>query len=72
MQFLAYCPFCEKKVSVATTLGGDNLDRALACDDDVKVGHSSGIPTEGDHSWNLIRQEKENLRKHIAFEKQCG
>jgi hypothetical protein len=63
--FVAYCPYCEEKISsVMTILGGADLDRALENDEDVEVIHmTSG---QGDHKWRLIREEKATLKKWRA------
>jgi sarcosine oxidase delta subunit len=44
MQFLAYCPYCEKKVSASTELDGDALKKALATDATIRIIH---LPTGG-------------------------
>lgn len=59
--FQAYCPYCEKTVTTISVLRGDNLKAALDADGEVKV---ACFPR--DHQWNLIKSEKENLRKAIA------
>ena len=66
MSFQAYCPYCEKKVTAFTLLGGSALERALENDADIDVGHLTYDVHEGDHTWKLIRQEKAKLRKAIA------
>jgi hypothetical protein len=58
----AYCPYCEKKVSVALVLTGNELEAALGSDKEVRVMHVADV----DHVWNLIKPEKENLRNAIA------
>jgi len=57
----AYCPYCEKTVSVALDLTGNELKAALESGKEVRVMHVADV----DHIWNLIRTEKENLRKAI-------
>ena len=64
MSLLALCPECRRKVTVATVLGGENLDRALETDGDVEV-----VCFLYEHRWKLRRADKENLRKHLAWEK---
>jgi hypothetical protein len=64
MAFLAYCPYCEGKVSASPVLPQDQLMVALAKDDVVEVVHLT--EGTGDHKWKLIKQEKENLRRAIA------
>lgn len=66
MSFLAYCPYCEKKVTATTILGGSSLEHALENDLDVVVVHLTEGSNEGDHKWKLNRQETGNLRKAIA------
>lgn len=63
MNFQAYCPHCEKKVSTLTMLAGSELKAALDSSGEVKVMH---VAKGGDHQWNLNNNEKENLRKQIA------
>lgn len=58
MQCQAYCPECKDKVTTTTKLDGDNLDRALANDEDVEV---VCFPLE--HGWKLNAQDRANLRK---------
>jgi hypothetical protein len=63
MNFYAYCPHCEQKISNATTVvGGAELDHALANDGDIEVVHMTAINNEGDHKWRLNREEKERLK----------
>ena len=61
--FSAYCPYCEKTVTTNTMLAGNQLRAALKSDGKIKVIHVSDV---GDHTWNLIAEEKENLQKRIA------
>lgn len=63
MNFLAYCPHCEKKVSTLTMLAGRELKAALDSNGEVKVMH---VAAGGDHLWNLNSNEKENLRNQVA------
>lgn len=63
MNFLAYCPHCEKKVSTLTLLAGSELKAAVDSNGEVKVMH---VATGGDHQWNLNSHEKENLRNQFA------
>jgi hypothetical protein len=64
MTFEAYCPYCEKTVTAMTVLGGDELKRALDGDAVVEAIH---LPdAKPDHRWNLIEQEKRNLRKALG------
>ena len=59
--FLAYCPFCEQKVTASPVLADAELRLALDNDIDVEVIHLT--VNAGDHRWRLIRQERENLRR---------
>lgn len=69
--FVAYCPYCEEKVSSAMTiLGGKDLDRALDNDEDIEVIHMT--VGQGDHKWRLIREEKATLKKWRAESRQAG
>jgi len=61
--FVAYCPHCEKKVTASTVLAGSNLKAALDSNGEVGVVH---LADGGDHQWNLVSNEKENLRNQIA------
>jgi hypothetical protein len=60
--FSAYCPHCEKTVTTNTMLAGSQLKAALKSDGKIQVIHVSDV---GDHVWNLIAEEKENLQKRI-------
>jgi hypothetical protein len=63
MTFQAYCPYCQKKVTATTLLGGNELRHALDCDAVIEILHlPDGRP---DHKWNLIDQERNNLRGHL-------
>ena len=58
MTFLAYCPFCETKVTALPIMGGDDFWLAVKYKGVVEVVH----PVDGpDHRWKLNNQEKENL-----------
>ncbi|MFY9741119.1 MAG: hypothetical protein WA252_07110 [Candidatus Sulfotelmatobacter sp.] len=63
--FNAHCPHCEKDVTASTKLGRAALMEALAQDGDIRVIHLS-VDGSGDHEWSLTRQQKHNLRNHIA------
>jgi len=62
VEFSAYCPFCEATVTAHTILEGSELTRALETNAVVEIMHVA----DGDHGWNLIRQEKDNLLKKIC------
>jgi hypothetical protein len=66
MIFQAYCPYCEKTVSAATLLDGDDLKQhARDSDAVIEVMH---LPDgEPDHRWNLMAQEKDHLRKILGW-----
>jgi hypothetical protein len=61
--FSAYCPYCEKTVAANTMLAGSQLKVALRADGKIQVMQVSDV---GDHKWNLIPEEKENLQKGIT------
>jgi hypothetical protein len=61
--FQIYCPFCEKKVTAGPLLSGNKLQLALDLNADIEVMH---ISDNGDHRWNLVRNEKEILRNALA------
>jgi hypothetical protein len=63
MKFQAYCPHCEQTVSTHTMLAGSELKFALDSKKDIQVIHTSDA---GDHQWNLIDGEKENLCRQLA------
>ncbi len=63
MSFRAYCPHCQAKVTAGTVLGRAELIAALDSRGEVNVMH---VSNGGDHSWSLIKDEKENLRKAIV------
>lgn len=74
MEFLAYCPFCESKVTAYTILEGDELKRALEANATIEVMHvatisSGGEVADGDHGWNLIGHESDNLLKKIHVDR---
>jgi hypothetical protein len=59
ISFQAYCFRCERTVIALPILTDVEFWSALNADADVEVMH---IASDGDHRWNLIKQEKKNLR----------
>lgn len=64
ISFQAYCPHCEKSVNAFLVRG--SLEKLQKNEGDVEVGHPTNDPHVGDHTWRLIKQEKDNLRRMIA------
>ena len=65
----AFCRLCQSRVSAATMLTGDDLRRALECDDEVRVMHVfvDEDDSSADHIWRLSSQDKENLGKYLGW-----
>ncbi len=63
LTFIAYCPACGKKVVAIPLQSREDLITALDNAIDVPVMHAD---TDGEHQWQLINSEKENLRKTFA------
>ena len=61
--FQAHCNICNKAVSVAPVLNRDDLVAALERGADVRVTH---VAAQGDHTWSLSAQDKQNLSNTIA------
>ncbi len=51
MSYLADCPHCGKKVSVA--LGSGSLKNLKTGEGDVVLAHPTDDPKVGDHTWVL-------------------
>lgn len=66
ISFLADCPICKSNVSSTTKLGREDLIKALEQDEEVIAVHISLSTTGGDHQWKLTKEQRANLRKHIA------
>ncbi len=63
--FRTYCFKCEIHVMAFPILAGDELLSALKSDADVEVFHVSD--NDGDHRWNLNREEKQHLLNRIKI-----
>jgi hypothetical protein len=59
MTLQAYCPQCEKTISVMTMMNDADVKAALDAGAKVRVMH---VSPAGDHIWSLSKQECEKLR----------
>ena len=62
MTLQAYCPQCEKTVSVMTMLSDAGVKSALDAGAGIRVMH---VISAGDHIWSLSEQECEKLRNML-------